>query len=737
MTLEAIVGSTKPSSEGALSFRVLSDGVAIVTYDVPGEPVNTLRASFSGEFLAMLTEVEHDQRIKAAVLVSGKPDSFIAGADIEMLKTAKTASEAEALARSGHQVVARLAGSKKPFVAAVHGATLGGGFEVALACQGLVVTDDKRTVLGFPEVQLGILPGLNGLERLAEKAGLEVALDYGLSGKNMRPTKARQLGIADDVVPRAILEDVSIDLARKIVAGTRRRMVAKKPSFSKELTRFVLEQNVIGRAILFQKARSMVMKRTRGHYPAPLAIIDVLKTFASDGFEAAKEVEARAFGELAVSPVARRLMDLFFAQTALKKDTGVDDPQVRPRAVEKVFVFGAGLMGSGIAYATSVNADLHVRMKDRDDTSTRHGQSAITDILDERVKKKQMTRIERDQKLALITVTTDDSGLRAADLVIEAVFEDLSVKHDVLRDVERHARPDVIFASNTSSIPITKIASVAERPENVVGMHYFSPVHKMPLLEVIRGDKTDPAVVATAVAVGKKQGKTVIVVNDGPGFYTTRVLAPYLNEACWLLAEGLSVETIDEALVDWGWPLGPFALIDEVGIDVGAHVGQTMLEAFGDRVDPAPIIGKLVQAGRKGRKNEKGFYLYGAAIERRVGVKRIDSTVYAAVGLEKPSGRTKLPKEDIQLRCSLQLVNEAIRCFGEHILRSPRDGDVGAVFGLGFPPFRGGPFRLVDSLGAAAVLRRIRTYESAFGKRWLPAPLLVEMAEAQRSFYTD
>jgi 3-hydroxyacyl-CoA dehydrogenase/enoyl-CoA hydratase/3-hydroxybutyryl-CoA epimerase len=394
-------------------------------------------------------------------------------------------------------------------------------------------------------------------------------------------------------------------------------------------------------------------------------------------------------------------------------------------------------MGSGIAYASAVNADLHVRMKDRDDASTRHGLGAITDILDERVKKKQMTRIERDQKVALITVTTDDSGLRAADLVIEAVFEDLSVKHDVLRDVERCARPDVIFASNTSSIPITKIASVAERPDRVVGMHYFSPVHKMPLLEVIRGDKTDPAVVATAVAVGKKQGKTVIVVKDGPGFYTTRVLAPYLNEAFWLLAEGLSVETIDEALVEWGWPLGPFALIDEVGIDVGAHVGQTMLEAFGDRVDPAPIVEKLVQAGRKGRKNEKGFYLYGAAAGRGGKGKRTDSTVYAAVGLERPSGRAKLPKEDIQLRCSLQLVNEAIHCFGEHILRSPRDGDVGAVFGLGFPPFRGGPFRLVDSLGAAEVLRRIRTYEKAFGKRWLPAPLLIEMAEAQRTFFSD
>jgi 3-hydroxyacyl-CoA dehydrogenase/enoyl-CoA hydratase/3-hydroxybutyryl-CoA epimerase len=738
MTLEAIVGSTQKSpAGGALVLRVRNDGVAIVTYDVPGDPVNTLRASFSEEFLSMLSEVERDPRIKASILVSGKPDSFIAGADIEMLKAAKTAPEAEALSRAGHRVVARLSGSEKPFVAAVHGAALGGGFEVVLACHGCVLTDDKKTVLGFPEVQLGILPGLNGLERLAQKAGLEVALDYGLSGKNMRPIKARQLGIADDIVSRAILEDVAIDLAKKLAAGTRKPIPARKPSFSKELTRLALEENPIGRTILFQKARSMVMKRTHGHYPAPLAIIEVLRTFASDGFEAAAEVEARKFGELAVTPVARRLMDLFFAQTALKKDAGVDDPGVRRHSVEKVFVLGAGLMGSGIGYVTAVNADLHVRIKDRDDASTSRGLHAIADILDERVKKKQISRIERDQKLARITVTTDDSGLRVADLVIEAVFEDLAVKQQVLRDVEECAKPDVIFASNTSSIPIAKIASVSRRPENVVGMHYFSPVHKMPLLEVIRAEKTDPAVVATAVAVGKKQGKTVIVVRDGPGFYTTRVLAPYLNEACWLLAEGLSVETVDEALVEWGWPIGPLALIDEVGIDVGAHVGETMLEAFGDRVDPAPIVEKLVKGGRKGRKNEKGLYLYGDAAKRAGKQKVADSTVYAALGLDKPSGRSKVSKEDIQLRCSLQLVNEAIHCFGERILRNPRDGDVGAVFGLGFPPFRGGPFRFVDSLGAAEVLRRMRTYESTYGKRWTPAPLLVDMADAKRKFFSE
>jgi 3-hydroxyacyl-CoA dehydrogenase/enoyl-CoA hydratase/3-hydroxybutyryl-CoA epimerase len=461
----------------------------------------------------------------------------------------------------------------------------------------------------------------------------------------------------------------------------------------------------------------------------------VLKTFASHGFEASREVEARAFGELAVSPVARRLMDVFFAITALKKDNGVADPTVLPRDVHKVFVFGAGLMGAGIAYVSTVTADLHVRIKDRDDASVSRGLAAVTDLLDERVRKKQMTRVERGQKAALLSTTTDDSGLSTADLAIEAVFEDLAIKHKVLREFEERAKPRAIFASNTSSIPIGRIAEVSTRPENVVGMHYFSPVHKMPLLEVIRTPKTDPSVVATAVAIGKKQGKTVIVVNDGVGFYTTRVLGPYLNEACWLLLEGAPVETIDEAMVDWGFPVGPLMLIDEVGIDVAAHVGGVMVEAFGDRVEPPRAIGTVMTDDRKGRKNGKGFYLYGEPAKRAGKGKHADPTIYAALGLEKPRSQGKVSVDDIQMRCALSFVNEALYCLGEGILRCARDGDVGAIFGLGFPPFRGGPFRFVDTVGPGVVLRRMRQYEEALGKRFTPAPALVEMAKADRLFF--
>ncbi|AGP32034.1 fatty acid oxidation complex subunit alpha FadJ [Sorangium cellulosum] len=741
MTTTESAATQSPAAKSPVSLEVRPDGVAVVTYDVPGEAVNTLKPTFAGDFERIMGQIASNPLIKAAILVSGKADTWIAGADIDMLKSVTTAAQAEAMCRAGHEAVLRLVRSPKPIVAAIHGAALGGGLEVALACHARVLSDDKKTVLGLPEVQLGLLPGINGLQRLAERAGLQAALDHGLTGKNMRPSKARQLGVADDVVPASILKETAAALALELAAAgppfRPARAGKKGPKLdASALTRAALEQNPIGRALLFQQAQKQTREKTGGHYPAPERIIEVLRTYAERGFDASREVEARAFGELVVSSTAHRLMELFFATNAMKKDTGVDDPSVQPRKVEKIAMVGAGLMGAGIAYV-SLNAGIAVRLRDRDDASLGRGLKYVTDILGDRVKKKQLTPLERDQKLALLTTTTDSSGLKSADLVIEAVFEDLAVKHAVLRDVEASGKDGVIFASNTSSIPISRIAAASRRPENVVGMHYFSPVHKMPLLEVIRTEATSPEVVATAVAVGKRQGKTVIVVNDGVGFYTSRILGPYMNEASWLLAEGVSIEQVDRALVAWGWPVGPLALLDEVGIDVAAHIGPIMIEAFGDRMSPPPTMAKLVSDDRKGRKNERGMYLYGAAAKKKGKGKHPDESVYAVLGLPVPKAKDKPPvaAEEIQMRCSLQLVNEALHCLGEGVLRSPRDGDIGAIFGLGFPPFRGGPFRYVDALGPAEVLRRIEVYERRFGKRWTPAPALVEAARTGKRFY--
>lgn len=725
------------SSSGALTLMVRPDGVAMITYDVVGDAVNTIKASFSEEFERVFDEVRDNRAIVAAVLISGKPDSFIAGADIELIKGVKMRADAEALCRVGHAAIDRLARCPKPVVAAVNGAALGGGFEIALACHARVLTDDRKTVLALPEVQLGLLPGMHGLQRLAALTNVQTALDYGLTGKNLRPSKARSLGVADDVVARSILADVAARLALSLAKRGAPFMASRpKRSLKDELTTAALEKNPLGRALLFKKARAALRKKTHGHYPSTERIVDVLSTYAQDGFEASKEVEARAFGELVVSDVAQRLMGIFFATTALKKDTGVDDPTILPRSVEQIEVLGAGLMGAGIAYV-SLDAGLGVRMKDKDDASLGRGLKHVSELFRDRVKKKRLSRVDELARLAKLTLATDYSGLKTADLVIEAVFEDLAIKHKVLAEVEGSAQGGVIFASNTSSIPIAKIASGAKRPENVVGMHYFSPVHKMPLLEVIQTPLTSPEVVATAVAVGKRQGKTVIVVNDGVGFYTSRVLGPLMNEASYLVTEGVAIETVDRALVEWGWPVGPLTLLDEVGIDVAAHVGPIMLEAFGDRFTPPPTMTALVADDRKGRKNERGFYLYGAAAKKKGKGKHVDPSIYAVIGLPTPDPKAKspVPIEELQLRCSLQLVNEALHCLGEGILRSPRDGDIGAIFGLGFPPFRGGPFRYVDAVGASAVLERIEGYQARFGKRWAPAPMLLELAKSGAKLY--
>jgi 3-hydroxyacyl-CoA dehydrogenase/enoyl-CoA hydratase/3-hydroxybutyryl-CoA epimerase len=389
-------------------------------------------------------------------------------------------------------------------------------------------------------------------------------------------------------------------------------------------------------------------------------------------------------------------------------------------------VLGGGLMGAGIAHVTA-SAGIPVRIRERDDPAAARALASVRAPFDERVKRRSMERVERDDAMRLVTATTDWSGMETVDVLVEAVFEELALKQEMVRAFEA-VTASGIFASNTSSIPIAQIASASRRPESVLGMHYFSPVHKMPLLEVIVTPRTAKEATATAVALGKKQGKTVIVVNDGPGFYTSRILVPYMNEAAELLVEGARVEELDRALAGFGFPVGPITLLDEVGIDVGAKVGKVLHQAFGDRMKPPASLERLIADGRLGRKSQKGFYRYEEGKK-----KEVDETVYDLL----PGGRKRrsFPREELVDRVALQLVNEAIRCLGEGILRSARDGDVGAVFGLGFPPFLGGPFRYADQLGVRHLLDKLETLRARFGDRFEPAPLLVEHARSGKGFH--
>jgi 3-hydroxyacyl-CoA dehydrogenase/enoyl-CoA hydratase/3-hydroxybutyryl-CoA epimerase len=706
----------------------LASGVATLLLDLPGESVNTLSPEIGAEFDALLTRFEHDASVKAIVLASGKRDGFIAGARIEMIRAVTSAAQGEALSRQGQTGFDRLERFAKPVVAAIHGACLGGGLEWALACRYRIASNDPKTQLGLPEAQLGLLPGAGGTQRLPRLIGIANALDLILAGKMVRVKKALSLGIIDEACPAPILRQVAVERARALADGTLvpRRPMARKPTGMLAAQAMLLEANPLGRAVLFRKAREQLLRKTRGNYPAQELALEAIRIGAAQGMAAGLAAEARAFGQLAVSDVSRRLVEIFFAQTALKRESGVADPSVKALKVERVGVLGGGLMGSGIAYVT-VNAGLPVRVREQDDAAAARALGNVGGIFAERVKRKSMDRLDRDATMRLLTTTTGWDGLAHVDVLIEAVFEDLKLKQEMLKAFEAVNRTG-IFATNTSSIPIAEIASVAARPEAVIGMHYFSPVNKMPLLEVIATPRTSLEVIATAVALGKRQGKTVILAGDAPGFYTNRVLGPYMNEAAWLLVEGAAIDELDAALVAFGYPVGPITLLDEVGIDVGAKVGTILHAGFGERMKPPEALRAVLDSGRLGRKNGKGFYRYGAGKK-----KVVDETVYDL--LPGGRGRRRFPAAEMAERLALALVNEAARALGDGIVRSPRDGDIGAVFGIGFPPFRGGPFRYADSLGAQVVVEKLERLRQTLGDRFEPAPLLIEKARSGASFY--
>jgi 3-hydroxyacyl-CoA dehydrogenase/enoyl-CoA hydratase/3-hydroxybutyryl-CoA epimerase len=728
----------------ATSFRyAVSDGVAVFTLDVPDERVNTLSPQVALEFMPLLQRALQDSAVRAMVFISGKPDNFLAGANLDFLSSLKTAEGAEAASRQMQEQLNKIAEADKPMVAAIHGSCLGGGYEWALACHYRIASDSPKTSLGLPETQLGLLPGGGGTQRLPRLIGAPAALDIILAGKAVKAPKAKKLGMVDEVVPQAILEQVAKRRALELAAGklpVERRHGQKFGARPKGLSEMLqglakketwqelaLEDNPLGRRILFEKALGRLLKKTRGKYPAPEKALLAIRTGLERGMEEGLVAEAKLFGELVASKVSRRLIELFFATTALKKENGTSDPRAKPRPVKKVAVVGGGLMGGGIAYVTAAQMGVPVRVRDKDDAGVGRALKQVQGILDERVKRRSMSAREAAAKMALVSAGTDYAGFKSADLVIEAVFEDVKLKHEVIRQIESKVKPECIFASNTSSLPLTVLAQASSRPETVIGMHYFSPVNKMPLLEIVRHPRTADWVVATCVDVGKKQGKTVIVVNDGVGFYTTRALAPYMNESVYLLAEGADIEQLDAALVEFGFPVGPITLLDEVGIDVGAKVSHVMNEAFGERMASPEGMDKILADGRLGRKNKKGFYTYGGE------GKQVDETVYALL----PHGRERkqLDGQEMAERCVYQFINEAIRCLEEEVLRSPRDGDVGAVYGLGFPPFLGGPFRYVDEMGAAAFLARLSHWHSKLGKRFEPSPLLVKMANEGKRFF--
>lgn len=719
------------------------DDVAVIRFDVPDEKMNTLSRTSTEDFHEVISECLGDDRVAAMVLISGKPDNFIAGADVKMIQGAGSIAEGVALSSRMQLELERVAKSEKPVVAAIHGACLGGGLEVALACHYRIATDHPKTVLALPEVMLGLLPGGGGTQRLPRLIGIQDALDMMLTGKQVRPQKAKKLGLVDAVVVPHGLEGVAVETARRLIRGE-----LKREARVRDLPERALEENVAGRTLLFRQARAAVLEKTQGNYPAPLAILDVVELGMHKGMEKGLEEEARRFGQLAVTSEAKNLISLFFAQTALKKNR-FGKPST---SLDTIAVLGGGLMGAGIASVT-LQKGKPVLLKDVSWENIGRAQKTIYTDLQRRVKRKAMTPFARDQQMSQLAGQVSYAGFEKADLVIEAVFEDLDLKHRVLEEVEAHTSSHCIFASNTSALPIGEIAKVAQRPENVVGMHYFSPVQKMPLLEVVTTERTSKRAAAVAVDAGLLQGKTVIVVKDGPGFYTTRILAPYLDEAGLMVLEGIDLHDFDRIMRAFGFPVGPITLFDEVGIDVAAHVARDMKTFFEDRHgirDPSAME-EMVKAGFWGRKTGKGFYLYeppkklepvdqlkrfARKLSKRQGAKPVNPAalaIFQTHGVEGP--RKFYDPTEVHERMTMRMVNEAVQCLADGILENPVDGDVGAVFGLGFPPFLGGPFRYVDRLGAGRIVQTMEDLAARYGMRFTPAPLLVEHAKTGRTFH--
>ena len=717
------------SAKSVFTLTRRDDGIALLAINDPDESQNTLKSSFGGQMEKVLGDLRNDKSVKGLIFHSTKPGSFIAGADIGMFESLTTAAEVTALGKGAQKGFDDLEKLPFPTLAAINGACLGGGLELAMACDYRVATENKAVKLGLPEVQLGLLPGAGGTQRLPRLVGIQTALDMMLTGKQLNAQRARKAGLIDKVVDEEHLLSEAVQFLQK----NRKKRPTRTPASeqpakrmkdlsnnlkSKQgLTRIALEDNPAGRALLFSQARKQVMKQSKGLYPAPLKIIDTVERGYRWGFGAGLAAEAKAFGELAMTTESRSLVHLFRCITAIKKDTGVDDAKVKPRDIDQVGVLGAGLMGAGIALVTADKAGLRTWMKDRDNNGLQNGYDYLKKFYDGRIRKKRIGKVEAFLKQGRVQGTLDYADMKHCDMVIEAVFEDIKLKHQMVKDVEANCGPNTIFASNTSSIPITRIAEAAKRPENVIGLHYFSPVEKMPLLEIIVTDKTAPEVTAASVKFGKAQGKTVIVVNDGPGFYTTRILAPFMSEAARILNEGVPMEDIDKALIKWGFPVGPITLMDEVGIDVGYKIQPILVEALGDRFAGVESTSKLIDDGRLGRKAKKGFYKYDKG-GKKLGP---DESVYELVGI-KPN--KKMDPKEIAERCAWMMLNEAAYCFEEGILRSARDGDIGAIFGLGFPPFRGGPFWYMQQYGMTRSLQKLESLAHKYGERFEPAPIL-------------
>jgi 3-hydroxyacyl-CoA dehydrogenase/enoyl-CoA hydratase/3-hydroxybutyryl-CoA epimerase len=713
--------------------EVGEDRLATLTFDLPDKKVNVFGRSALAELERVLDEVAARRDIGCLILLSGKQSGFIAGADVDEIARVTDPIEAEAGSRVGHRLFSAWEALPFPTLAAIRGAALGGGTEIALASTWRVASDRGDTRIGLPEVRLGIVPAWGGSTRLPRLIGIAAALDLILAGKTVSGRQALKLGLVDALLPDARFLDLVRDFARErlrpasapaaAAAGPPRQ--APPPAGRKRsgggLRAALLEGNPIGRHIVFDQARKKTLEQTRGHYPAALRAIEVVRVGIEDGARAGFDAEARAVADLAPSPITKNLVHVFRLTEEARRERGL--PGGEPRPVRETAVLGAGTMGGGIAQLIAAEADLPVRLKDVRPEALAAGMAHAAGLFDRQLKRRRLDAPTLRRKMALLRPTLDYSGLHRADLVIEAIVEKLEVKQAVFAEIAAQVSAGAVLASNTSSLPIRDIRAKTPHPERVVGMHFFHPVHRMPLVEVIAPAGADPAAVNTVFDFTRRLGKTPVLVKDCPGFLINRLLMFYSLEAFWLLDEGHHIEDIDRAMVDWGMPIGPMALTDEVGIDVAGKVAHILAEAFADRVRLPGWLDRLGEGGRLGTKNGKGLYLYDG---RERG--EPDPSIYAALGLHPQIAEPDLAA--LADRMVLPMVNEAARCLEEQVVRSAGELDLALIFSTGFPPFRGGLCRWADQQGLPQLVATLERLEGAAGDRFRPSDALRATAAA-------
>ncbi len=705
------------------------DGIAWLTFDLDGEKVNKFTATALEELDSILGK-QLDDTVRALVVRSAKTNSFIVGADINELAAIKDVADAMKKADAGKRIFQKLTNLRVPTLAVIHGACLGGGLEFALACRYRLVSDHPATSLGVPEVNLGIIPGWGGTLRLPRLVGLPQGLKLILAGRPVDARRAYRLGLADAMAAEAFLDDAARSFIDNILTKRGQREVARRRRRRRSLTGRILMTMMPVRWLVLRQARRQVLTRTRGHYPAPLAALEVVRRTYRRSAANAAVIESEAFAELAVTSISRNLVWLFQAGQRLKKSRPAPSGQ-RP-AVERVAVVGAGIMGGGIAWAMA-RAGLSVRLKDINWEALARGTAAAASAFRVLVKRRKMTEAEMTLAMHRICPTVESTGFGDVDLVIEAVAEDMEIKKKVLADLEDLVRPDTIICTNTSSLSLGELSDALQHPERFVGLHFFNPVPKMPLVEVVGGPRTANETVVAAAELVKRIGKTPLLVGDCAGFLVNRILLPYLIESAWMFEEGVRPQRIDRLLEDFGMPMGPLALVDEVGLDVGFKVAKVLEDAYGKRMHVPEALGAVARSGKfLGRKTGAGFYRYRNG--RRKPNRRVERYARDARREDGIPAR-HLTDEQIVDRAILIMVNEAARCLQEGVIADPEALDMAMVMGTGFAPFRGGLLKYADDRGVARIRDRLGELATEFGDRFKAAPLIEEIAGNGGRFY--